>query len=48
MLSHAIKSFPDMATFMLKLKDSEDFDSGLSKREWNEFIEKIDLSGGGD
>ena len=35
-----------MATFMMKLKDSEDFDSGLSKREWNEFIDKFDLKEG--
>ena len=45
-IEHAIKSFPDIATFMMKLKDSEDFDSGLSKREWNEFIDKFELTEG--
>lgn len=45
-VEHAMRSFPDMATFMLKLKDSDDFESGLSKREWDELIEKFDLNEG--
>jgi thymidylate synthase (FAD) len=40
-LNYALKSFPEMKLFMENLKNSEDVNFGMSKREWVELKEKI-------
>ena len=40
-LQYAMKSFPDMKTYIKNLKNAEDINFGLSKREWKELVEKL-------
>ena len=40
-LQYAMKSFPDMKSYIKNLKSAEDVNFGLSKREWKELEEKL-------
>ena len=40
-LQHTLKCFPDAKLFLNSLKDSEDLQFGLGKREWTELKEKF-------
>jgi len=40
-LQYAMKSFPDMKTYIKNFKNAEDINFGMSKREWNELVEKL-------
>ena len=40
-LQHTLKCFPDAKSFLNNLKDSEDLQFGLGKREWTELKEKF-------
>ena len=40
-LQHTLKCFPDAKSFLNRLKDSEDLQFGLGKREWTELKEKF-------
>jgi len=40
-LNYVLNSFPDAKSFLKNLKDGQDIDFGLGKREWKELEEKI-------
>ena len=40
-LKYTLNSFPEMKLFIENLKNSEDVDFGMGKREWKELVEKL-------
>ena len=40
-LKYTLNSFPEMKLFIENLKNSEDVDFGMGKREWKEIVEKL-------
>ena len=40
-LNHVLTSFPDAKSFLTSLRDGQDIDFGMSKREWTELEEKF-------
>jgi len=41
-LKYAMKRYgPEMVMYIKNLKNAQDVDFGLSKREWNELVEKL-------
>ena len=40
-LQHTLKCYPDAKSFLLNLKNSQDLEFGMGKREWTELEEKF-------